>query len=141
MLHLVLGQANPPLSQLGWMMQSLGSWSNLWVFVVGLAIFVGACRLILKNGRPAALAAYLVLLPLPVMISVSGTIKGMIASFMVISLSSIQLSQQDIAGGLAESLMSLFAAILISTPTYLVLAAALVMKSNQPEPARAPIAM
>ncbi|MDZ4689298.1 MAG: hypothetical protein SH850_29840 [Planctomycetaceae bacterium] len=122
----VLAQAIAPgQSMLAWVLQSL-SWSTLLALLAGVAIFAGACTLIATKRRPAVIAAYMALLPLPVLISVCGTLKGMIASFAVIAASpNLQPTTADYAGAWASSLFSLLAAIMVSSPTYLVLASGL----------------
>ena len=129
----VLAQAVPAqVTQLDWMLGTLG-FSSLLVFVSALLIFGGACYLIATRRRPSVLAAYLVLLPLPVLISLCGVLKGNISSLMVIAASpDLTLTTADIAGGLADSLFGLFVALLISAPTYFVLAYGLLAGTLRP---------
>ena len=119
----LLGQALPAqTSILGWILSTM-SFSSLFVILSGLALFAGACYLIATRQRPVVIASYLVLLPLPVLISICGWIKGSISSLMVIAASpDLQLTTPDIAGGLAAGLLEVFIALLISAPTYFVLA-------------------
>jgi hypothetical protein len=74
----------PAPTMLMWGIQSIGI-ADIFVFVTGLIIFVGACYLIATKKKPSVIAAYLILLPLPVIISICGTIKGMISSLAVIA--------------------------------------------------------
>lgn len=123
-MSVVLGQAIPPqTSMLGWMLSATGSFSGLLVLLSGLLLFIGACYLITTKQRPVVFAAYLVLLPLPVLIGVCGWLKGAIVSLTVIAASpELQLTTPDIAGALANSLLHIFVALLVSAPTYFVLA-------------------
>ena len=74
----------------------MNSLAMLMALVSGLAIFGGACYLVATRRPLAALAAYLVLLPLPILIVVCGFLKGMWASLSVISASpDIQLPTTD----------------------------------------------
>jgi hypothetical protein len=121
----------PNQSLLGWMLSSLG-WADLLALTAGLLIFAGACRLVMRKSQPAALAAYLVLLPLPVLISISGTLKGMISSFTVIAATpDLHVTTADFAGGIAVSLLSLFVAMMISAPSYLLLATGLLFRAER----------
>ena len=121
----------PNQSLLGWMLNSLG-WADLLALTAGLLIFAGACRLVMRKSQPAVLAAYLVLLPLPVLISNSGTLKGMISSFTVIAATpDLQVTTADFAGGIAVCLMSLFVAMMISAPSYLLLATGLLFRAER----------
>jgi hypothetical protein len=121
----------PNQSLLGWMLNSLG-WADLLALTAGLLIFAGACRLVMRQSKPAVLAAYLVLLPLPVLISISGTLKGMISSFTVIAATpDLRMTTADFAGGIAVCLMSLFVAMMISAPSYLLLATGLLFRAER----------
>lgn len=141
-MNFVLSQAAVPAqSRLSWMFGALQSWSDLFALTAGVLIFVGACHLIAKRRKAAVLAAYLVLLPLPVLISLGGTISGMISSFMVLSLSpDLQVTTAEYAGATAASLLSLYTAMLVSAPTYLILAFALLARAERAGHEAVPIA-
>ena len=59
---------------------------------------------------------------MPTFIEVLGQLKGIVASLSVIALSGVQPSGQEWAGGFAESAVSMFLALLVTLPSYLVLA-------------------
>ncbi len=130
----VLAEAFPPnTSQLRVCLDALSSFSAALALLSATIIFFGACYLFATKRCPAVLAAYLVLLPLPVIISISGWISGTIASLSVIAASpDLHVTNQDIAGGFAGSLISLFAAILASAPSYFVLAYGLLTRTLNP---------
>jgi hypothetical protein len=129
----VLGQASPPMSQLGWILSTQGSMSSLLVLLSAAAIFAGACYLIASQRSASVLAAYLILLPLPCLISICGWISGSAKSLSVISMyADIKLTTADIAGGLAASLMGLLIAFLVSAPTYFLLAYGLLTRTMRP---------
>ena len=108
----------------------MNSLSSLLVLVSGLLIFGGACYLVGTKRRPSVLAAYLVLLPLPVLISVGAWTKGLISSLTVIAASpNVTVTTADVAAATAESLLSLFVALLVSAPTYFVLAFGLLLRT------------
>ena len=147
----VLAQAFPPnTSQLGVILGSLRSHSAILALLSAAIIFFGACYLLATRRRPAVLGAYLVLLPLPVIISITGWISGTISSLSVIAASpDLHLTNQDVAGGFAASLISLYAAMLASAPTYAVLAYGLLARTLNPpadfgtnatNPGRSPVA-
>lgn len=101
--------------------------------ISAVAIFVGACRLVATRRSAAVLAAYLVLLPLPCIISLYDWIRGTAASLMVIAATpDIALTTSDVAGGFAEAFTSLQIALLLSAPTYAVLAYGLLARTMQP---------
>jgi len=119
-------QANPNLdrgakSSLWWFIETMGL-TGLIVILLGAAIFIVVCLVVAKSRKTSTIAAYLVLLPLPMFIEVLGQLKGIVASLSVLALSDTQLSSRDIAGGLAENAVSIFLALLVTLPSYLVLA-------------------
>ena len=130
-LSFVVGQAiSPHTSKLGWMIGALNSVSSLMALVSGLLIFAGACYLIATRRRPAVLAACLVFLPLPSLIALCGCIDGNIRSLNVMASSpDLTVTSADIAGGVANMLVNLLAALLISAPSYFVLAFGLLFRS------------
>ena len=123
-------QADPapvPKSNLMLMIQTMGL-SGLFVLILGLTIFIGACLVVAKSRRTSSVAAYLILLPLPTFIGVLGQLKGIYASLSVISVSGVQPSGQEWAGGFAESALTMFLCLLVTLPSYLVLAIGLLVR-------------
>ena len=133
-------QANPapvPKSNLMLMIQTMGL-SGLFVLLLGLAIFIGACLVVAKSCRTSSVAAYLVLLPLPTFIGVLGQLKGIYASLSVISVSGMQPTGQEWAGGFAESALIMFVCLLVTLPSYLVLAVGLLVREFQSSTSKTP---
>lgn len=130
MPHFTIAQAIAPgQSMLGWMLNSLGFSSALALFL-GMMILGGACYLIVAKHRPAVIAAYMVLLPLPLLVSICGELKGMVASLTVMAASpEMQVTSADLAGAMAASLFSVFATLIALTPSYLVLATGLLFRT------------
>ena len=127
----LLAQVNPlRMSLLGWLVTGLSSFSGLLVFVSGLLIFGGACYLVATRQRTAALAAYLVLLPLPLVITCCGQIFGAMRSMQAIaSVPGLSVPTEDLAAATAVSLASVLFAMLISAPTYFVIAYGLLTRT------------
>lgn len=133
-------QANPapvPKSNLMLMIETM-SLSGLFVLLFGLAIFIGVCLAVAKSWRTSTIAAYLVLLPLPTFIGILGQLKGIYGSLSVIALSGVQPSGQEWAGGFAESALSLFVCLLVTLPSYLVLAYGLLASTRNTSAIPAP---
>jgi len=103
----ILAQAIPPgVSNLAWALDALSSISAILAILAGVLIFCGASYLVFAKRRIAVIAAYLVVLPLPVMIALCGWMNGTISSLTVIAASpNLQLTTADIAGGVASSLL------------------------------------
>lgn len=130
----LFAQAIPPnTTMLEFLMGSLGSmWSLAMLLSAGL-IFAGAWRLVAGERPASALAAYLVLLPLPSLISLCGWMKGSIASLTAIAATpGADLSQSALAGGLASSLTSLLVAFVVTAPSYFVLVYGLLSRTLKP---------
>ena len=108
----------------------LNSFSSLLTLLLGLMIFIGACYLMATKRRPAVLAAYLVLLPLPLLINLCGWLKGLISSLEAIAtLPNVAVTTVDLAAATADSLLGLLVALLVSAPTYFVLVVGLLLRT------------
>ncbi len=129
----ILGMAIPEQrSQLEWILSTQGSMAAMLVLVSAAAIFGGACYLVATRRPVTVLAVYLILLPLPCIISLCGWLGGSATSLSVIAASpEISLTTADIADGLATSLMSLLIAFIASAPAYAVLAYGLLSQTLQ----------
>ena len=112
----------------------MASLSSLLAVVSGVLILVGACYLLATKQRPAVLGAYLVLVPLPVLISLCGLLNGIIASLTVIGSSDAVVSTADVATATAASLLELLVTLVVSAPTYFVLVVGLLLRTLQSQP-------
>ncbi len=110
-----------PKSTLMWIIET-GAWVDLLTVMLGFVIFMGVLRVVTTGQKTSTIAAYLVLLPLPTFICLLGQLKGIYASLSVIAVSGVQPSGAEWAGGFAESVLSLFVCLLVTFPSYLVLA-------------------
>lgn len=134
-------QVNPapvPKSTLMWMIEATNSMTGLFALVSGVAIFIGACRVVTKGRRTSTIAAYLVLLPLPTFIGMLGFLKGISASLMVIAESGMQPSAAEWIAGFGESAFLMFVCLLVTLPSYLVLAFGMLWRECDSSSAPAP---
>ena len=134
-------QANPapaPKSILMWMIEAADSVTGLFALVFGLAMFIGACWVVTKSRRTSTIASYLVLLPLPTFIGILGFLKGCAASLMVISESGVLPSGLEWAGGFAGSAFLMFLCLLVTLPSYLVLAYGLLASTRSSSATQTP---
>jgi hypothetical protein len=125
--------AAAPKTFFAWARESLGPFHSLAILSAGVAVFVGACLVVAKSRRPAAITSYLILLPLPFMVGLTRALSGQIGSLAVLSLSPeavAQLSGSDIAGGVAGGLLPLFVALMVTWPSYLLLAVGLIARTT-----------
>jgi hypothetical protein len=121
-----------PKSYFSWVRESLGAFHGLAILAAGAAVFVGACLVVVKSRRPAVIASYLIVLPLPILVGLTRALSGQISSLAVLSMSPeavAKVSGCDIAGGVAGGLVPLFVALMVTWPSYLVLAIGLLVRT------------
>lgn len=116
-------------SHLAWAFKSLGLCYGTMIPLTGLLLFVGAVAVVALARRPAVIAAYLVFLPLPLLIGVFGTIQGLIASFSVLAHSGSAAKPAELAEGYSTALFTALFGVLVTFPSFLVLAAGLFLRT------------
>ena len=116
-------------SYLGWMFQSLGPVYGLALPLAGFAVFVGGCLVVLLSKRNSVVAAYLAVLPFPLMIGLLGTIHGMMSSFQVMGISSVAPRPADLAMGFSMALFSSLIGLLVTFPSYFVVVGGLLVRT------------
>ncbi len=111
------------------LINSAGRPRCLVMLAIGLAAFVGACFVVAKC-RPAAIAACLFVLPLPLMVSVFGLLQGLVQSMLVLSASpESQPTVAQFAAAAAASLSPLLLWFAVTIPSYFVLGTGLVLRT------------
>ena len=116
-------------SYLGWMFRSLGWFYTLVLPGSALLVFIGAVLVVAICRRPSVIAAYLVFLPLPIMIGAFGTVQGLIASYSVIANSTMAPMQSELAQGYSTGLFTLLVGILLTFPSYFVISIGLFLRT------------
>jgi hypothetical protein len=86
------------------------------------------------SRRPAVIAAFLVFLPLPLLIAVYFALSAPISSLSVIAATDAVPKASEIAGGVAGQLLAPSVAMLVSLPSYIVLALGLLVRTIQAGP-------
>ncbi len=117
------------VSYLAWMYQALGIFYALVLPLTGMLLFIGACLVVAMNRRPAVIAAYLVFLPLPLLIGLFGSIQGAISAYSVIAVSSASPDPAEIAAGISTALFSTLVGFIVSFPAYFVTAIGLFFRA------------
>jgi hypothetical protein len=120
----------------GWILDHF-AWTEIFVLLSGLVILWGACKLVSRRRPAAALAAYMVFLPLPLMIAICGILKGMVSSFVVLATADVPVKTTEWFGGWASLCFSLLFACLVTAPSYFVLAFGLLSRTLQTPPDQA----
>ena len=131
LLTVLFAQSEPPVPQsyLAWMYNSLGPFYGLVIPLAGFVVFVGACLVVALNRRPAVIAAYLVFLPLPLLIGIFGSIRGFIMSYSVIATSVVTPKPSDVAGGISTALFTSLVGLFVTFPAYFVAATGLFVRT------------
>ncbi len=128
----VLGQAPGGESMLTWSIRTLGL-NGLLVLLLSAVVFAGACWVVRHSRRPAPIAAYLVFLPLPLCFAFFGELKGSVASLSVMSMTGEVPNSADLSQGIAATLLSLLVALVVSCPSYAVVAFGLLARTMRAE--------
>ena len=93
------------------------------------AVFLGACLVVFLARRPAVIASYMVFLLLPLLLGALGALKSCVSSFSVIAIADIQLKQSEIFRGLSEALLLPLESLIVTLPSYLLLAVGLFVRT------------
>jgi len=120
----LIAQAEMPVrhNMMTWMINALGPIYGLAIPLAGLAVFVGSCLVVALSKRPAVIASFLVFLPLPVLIGVFGSVQGVISAFATVSGGGAEVPGDIVAACFATALFTTFLGLIVSGPSYLVLA-------------------
>lgn len=130
----VLAQANASLfkgSYLAWFFEHLGPFYSLVIPVAGLLVFFGACFVVLRSRRPAMIATWLVLVPIPLMIGFQAAVEKQLPVLLAIVISGAQPTAAEISEGIASSLVPLYLGMLEMWPAFLVVATGLILRTIQ----------
>lgn len=130
-LLVLLAQAHAPAkkSYLMWAFESMGIFYSLVLPAAGLAVFLGAILVVALNRRPGVIAAYLVFLPLPLLIGVFGSVHGLIFSLSAISSSGSDLPARVLVAAWPSALFTTYFALLVSFPSYFIVAIGLFVRA------------
>ena len=125
-------QANPAPAQqstIQWMIDAAGPFNIFLLVGLGFALFIGACAVVMLSRRPALVATYLVLLPVPLLAGILVVLNSNIASMSVIAAGPVTLTGAEIAQGIGESLIVLFVSLWVTLPAYFVLSVGLMFRA------------
>jgi hypothetical protein len=126
----VFPPATPPIqeSYVAWLMRCLGT-VGLLTLVTGAGVFLGACAVVFWARRPAVIASYLVFLLLPLLLGEIAAISAMVSVFGTLARSGAEASGSQILGSLAQVLVTPLSALIITAPSYLVVAIGLFVRT------------
>ena len=105
-------------SYLMWMIRCMGP-IGLLIPVAGLCSFVLTLVVVIRGQGPFALAALVLLVPIPFLLGLFGTAQGMILSLQVIATSTVAPKPSEISDGIATSLFNPMLGLVFMTPSYL----------------------
>jgi hypothetical protein len=98
------------------------------ILSVGLAVFIGACLVVVLCKRPAVIAAYLPFLLFPLLLGVHGSVAGHYEFYEHLGQGE-QIRVSSLAADQAESLHRLYFGILATWPSFLVVAVGLFVRT------------
>jgi len=124
--------AAEPISLAEWAFDSLGRFYGWLIPVVALLVFLGACLVVALNRRPSVIAAYLVVLPLPALIGIYATLSGFITGYSVFFSAAegdpgVSFAQHVTL--VASCLVSSLFGLLLTAPSYVILAVGLFVRA------------
>ena len=110
-----------------WIIRSVGYLYGPLLLVSGLGVFIGACIVIGYRRRGRATAAYLSIVPLPVVIGVIGTLHGTTQCF--VNVHDGDPVDMDILVGLTSCLATTWVGLLFALPTYLMISITWILRA------------
>jgi hypothetical protein len=119
----------PSMNLLQWMYYSLGPFYLLLLCGSGFLVFAGALAVVALSKRPAVIAAYLVFVPLPLLIGVFATFDGFISAFAVVATASAQPKPSEVAEGISTGLFSMWFGLGAMFPGYFVTSVGLFVRT------------
>jgi hypothetical protein len=121
-----------PQSFLMWVVMTLGI--NSLLIPLCAAVSFGLTILLLVRGKgPSVGPALLFIVPMPLLLSLAGALKGSIASFAVLAMSDVTLKSSEVAAGVSEALLGPMMGLLMMAPSYLAAVIGLLIRSLQAE--------
>lgn len=109
-----------PQSKLSWFFQSLGLFYSLSLPAVGLLAFVLTVIIVIRGKGPLAGAGLWFVVTMPLWLGVLGFFDGMIASMMVISMSTAAPKPSELAQGVSAALVTPLVGLWLMAPSFLV---------------------
>jgi hypothetical protein len=126
----IIAQVDEPEQQnfLMWMLECLGLFGLLAV-LAAVVIFFGSWIVVFTVRRPAVIASYLVFLLFPLLLAVTGALKGLVGAFSVMAMAGVELKMSQIVGALSEVLVLPLTALMLTLPSFLVVAVGLFVRT------------
>lgn len=128
----------PRESYLGWMIRCMGI-VGLLIPVAGLFCFALTLIVVIRGQGPFAFAALALLVPIPFLLGLLGTLQGMILSLQVIAVSSIAPKPSEVSDGITTALFNPLLGLIFMTPSYLVATVGSVVRAFAKSAANPPI--
>jgi hypothetical protein len=116
-------------SWLNWFFSSLGFGYALLLPAVALICFVLTLIVVIRGRGPMAAAAIVLVVPTPFLIGIVAGLRGGIASYAVIAMSSTPPKPAEVAAGISTALIAPFVGLLLMAPSYLVAVAGTLIRS------------
>ena len=119
----------PQQSPLVWLFRALGMRYTIFLPFITLLALVLAMIAVMRFKTPALTALLLAVVPLPLFYGAMATIDGLLASWQVIGMSSVNPKPSELADGGAMSLVSMQVGLILTLPVYVLAIVALIQRS------------
>ena len=123
------GFQRPQQSFLAWFLISLGWRYTVLLPAATLLSFILLCLLLIYGRGWAAGAAAVLLVPLPLLVGLLGTIEGLIQSYTVIASLEVTLKPSEVAHGMSTALVASLAGLCLMFPNYWLAVIGLLVRS------------
>jgi MotA/TolQ/ExbB proton channel family protein len=116
-----------------WFFSALGVRYTFLLPLAALLAFVLILVLVIRGRGWAAGAAVVLLVPLPFVVGILGTIDGIMMSYMVIAASDVRPKPAAVAEGVSTALVTALVGLLLMVPGYVLAVGGLLLRSFRDE--------
>jgi hypothetical protein len=120
-------------SYLGWVIETLGPFYSVVIPLAGLSVFFAACFVVMRSRRPGMIAAWLVLVPLPLLVGFQAAMFRWMSVSAELSMSSsgVPLTVAQIGEISFSGLVPLCVGLLEIWPAFVILTVGLIVRTYQ----------
>jgi hypothetical protein len=124
-----------PQSFISWMFEQLGPYYGIGLPLLGLLLLAAGVHAVLTSGGPGRVAAYLALVPLPLLVGLIGMLQGLGSAATTVAESAVQPVPKELAGDIALAIFAPLLSLYAALPGYCVLAIGFLLRNMRLESA------
>jgi hypothetical protein len=120
-------------SYLSWMIDRLGPFYSSVIPLTGLSLFFAACFVVMRSRRPGTIAAWLVFVPLPLLIGLYAAISRWVSFSAGLSIAApgTVITSVESAEVVSRGLVPIYFGLIEIFPAFLILAVGLLVRTYQ----------